>query len=378
MTGPDDDGPDPRFEHVGRDVVDRARLRAEGDRPTDRLGVAGDDGSAGRSDSGDCVVCGRWPSRRAPHRRSVVGGVEAAICRDCASLAVSCGADVTDLRSCLGLLALNVERAAQGHDGEVDPLTRSGGPWVDPETGAELNFDVIARAIGKNFAVGSYAAACQCPAHVEARRSVAERRRRVFDDGGMVAPVKGDYTRPEPGLDDVTGLPLAILRTFPDRVIWQGEVRLRKEVVAEVSSALAVETADPGVKPGGLRQRAVAGSTQANARRWTEVHQWERKHGKPFPGIERVGPDRVTLSAADVDTVNRVLDRRPDDFRPFCDWCGELCEGGSGVAERRGSTWCCETCQSSESFRRLGPLVAAILGKTGVVFLDHEGRKCRP
>ena len=322
MSVPDDDNPAAlvaSFGTVGTDVVERASLRfyrtARGtvkfqNMLRDRHGRV--DGSI------DCAVCHWFPKRGSIWRRAKVGGMDVAICDRCAQLAVSVNDYHPDLRSCLVVLAMNVERASLG-------------PWYDAD-GMLVATSGIHRRVHDSFAHGFYAGECQCPAHVAAR-----------------GPQDRAYTAPPPdgSSPDVTGLPLALIRSFQEkRLTFEGERMDRREVVAIVQQRNASAIAYPGTLAGVLAERALKATTQANARRWAEVHAQERATGQPFPGInDRSGRTVLQFDRADVDLVNRVLDRGEGDIDPYCDWCGVVDDsvGNDGV------TWCCFDCAKASN-----------------------------
>lgn len=236
------------FDGVGDDVVARARLRS-GDLTTsvqarsDARSVA--ERVAALDGALECIVCGALPIGRL-HKRAIVGGRDVAICADCAALAVSICEYHPDLRSCVGLLALNVERAAQGaYNGFF--------AWVDPVSGVQRDFARTARRIGFEFGRGFYAAACNCPAHSAVRQGKREPLALSVRDA------------------DVADVPLAALRTFPREwpVQVEGVACTASEAVGEREVVNKAETARPPLGP--LSQAALRGATQAAAAAWRRV-----------------------------------------------------------------------------------------------------------
>lgn len=362
MSDPDDQIPSARLASigtVGNDVVDRAKLRfyrtARGtvkfqNMLRDRHGRV--DGSI------DCAVCHWHPRSGSSWRRSKVGGLDVAICDRCAQLAVSVNDYHPDLRSCLVILATNVERAAGGHD------HGSGGPWFDAD-GVRVVTSGIRRRIHDSFAHGFYAQECQCPAHVAAR-----------------GPQDRAFTPPPPpgSSPDVTGLSLSMIRSFQEKgLTFEGKLMDRKEVVAILEERNKSGTAYPGAKPGGSAERGLKLATQANARLWLEAHHWEREASQPFAGInDRSDHTVIEFDLVDLDLVIRVLDRQPGDVRAYCDWCGVVDDtvGDDGV------TWCCLDCAKSSNLigsriNRLYVWLRAFRSGASISFVDPDGKPCR-
>ncbi len=346
---------------VGNDVVARASLRFGRQRlPADIRDLVDD-----IERSSNCALCQFEPPYGGAWRRSTVGERNVAICHRCASLAVSVIEYRPDLRGCLVILAMNVERAAGGHD------QGNGGVWTDAE-GRVLPTAVIEGKIRRNFASGLYAAACGCAAHVAARSG----------DG----IVKG-FTKPKPGLHDVTGLPIEMIRTFPVKVIFEGKPIERDKLVARLEKPATngkkavlkggdlpkqqrALTEAPPMVAGGLRERALAAASQANAARWQEIHRFERANKARDPSMDRPKkPDPVILSQADVDQIERVLLHPIEDERIYCRCCGVL---DLGLLEVVG-TLCCPDCARDPAIQRLLPVVQGIRNGTAV-FRPPGGR----
>lgn len=362
------------FSWVGRDVVERARLR--------QGVVAGTafmpEEISAAVDGGDCIVCGRWPSRDAPHKRSLVGGRDVAVCRICAGLAKGVCDYLPDLRSCLQLLACNVEHACGGREAR-------GGFVDDPEGGFPVSLDPILKALRIRFAGGFYVAACNCPAHVEAREVAAGTRRGFLreDDGGQ-APPPFSWQRPLAKPDrpvDATQLPVSIIRTLSDKAAdkprYRGEFRHVAEIADEILARNRAETAYPGLKAGGLAERATMAATQRAAalwQRWQANMKAAANAGTLAQLVNRHRPvgELVILDDGDVALLNRILDRRSGDDRPYCDDCGQV---GFDLAHVGIGRFCSE-CRTSPRIPRLRPLLDAWAEGAAVTFTDDRGRPC--
>lgn len=347
---------------VGNDVVERARLRFGRPQEADAAPVD--------QHSDDCVICQFQPAYNSTWRRTTVGGNDVAVCDRCSSLAVSVIDYRPDLRVCLVILAMNVERAAAGHDGP-------GGVWFFPETDIQVNTAGIGWRIARNFKTGLYASLCNCPAHVNAREPDAFR--------------KQGFTQPLPGVPDVTGLSLDILRTFPEKVMYQGEVisrnwltaKLEREYVEPGKRAKPIKggvlakahrkaTKHPGVVPGGLSDCALKAATLANAAMWQEVHEWERENDKQHPGlaVERK-PAPIVLDDADVELLNQAFSREADDARFYCDCCGDF----EAVMRTPTGVFICPSCRCDSRVQRLMPIMDAVRQGKPVKWLDHIGNR---
>lgn len=344
---------------VGNDVVARAALRFGRQRlPADIRDLVDD-----IERSPNCALCQFEPPYGGAWRRSTVGERNVAICDRCASLAVSVIEYRPDLRGCLVILAMTVERASGGQE------HGNGGVWMDAE-GRVMPTAVIEGKIRRNFAAGLYAAACGCAAHVAARSG----------DG----IVKG-FTKPAPGLHDVTGLPIEMIRTFPVKVSFDGKPIERDKLVArlekpatngkkavlkggELPKRQRALTEGAPMTAGGLRESALAAASLRNAARWQEIHEWERANNARDPSMDRPKkPDPVILAHADVVLINRVLDRGHADDRPYCSVCGVFDLGMLDVEATR----CCPSCAADPAVKRLLPVLQGI--RTGQIRFLRSG-----
>lgn len=392
MTAPDDDP----HHHVGNDVAARAALRyssATTFKPefVDKLLRRIDRIDASR----ECIVCHWFPKGDGAWRRSTVGGRDVAVCDRCSSLALisnlltkqrvqsalvrSHGGKglcqlirqsqkdaIKELRSCITLLAINVERACGQH--------------LYDATGRLMSLSGQLSRIQQTFRLDWYATVCNCPAHVAAR----------------VPRRSGTYTKPDPGVHDVDGLLpdpddptrpynyLEIIRSFPDKIRYRGEVVDRTWLVAKLEKAkkgkalkggkLAkanrTATAHPGLLPGGLAERAVKAATQTNAAKWQAIHQWEREHAAQHPAFAGPKkPDPIVLDDPDVDLLTKAFSRDPGDLRFYCDFCGDF----HAVMKMPTGVFICAACRLDGRIQRLVPIVEAVRQGKPVKWFDHKG-----
>jgi hypothetical protein len=178
---------------------------------------------------------------------------------------------------------------------------------------------------------------------------------------------------------------LEIIRSFPDKVRYRGEVVDRNWLCAKLektkkgkplkggklAKAHRTATAHPGLIPGGLAERAQKAASQTNAAKWQAIQSWEREHGAQHPAFAETKkkPDPVVLDDRDVDLLNLAFAREHGDARFYCDFCGDF----HAVMKMPTGVFICAPCRLDRRVQRLLPIAEAVRQGKPVTWFDHAG-----